>query len=108
LLNLIGHLPRNSFFSEALATDEELAASMADQESPPFEQRFSEWAPEAEILAAVYEQLQVVVGVLVKAHGGDPRKVVRWPRPKSAVTAVREGRRFEAHHRLVRRLVPDR
>ena len=81
---------------------------MADVEQPPFEHRFSEWAPEGELLAACYEQLQVVCNILVAAHGGNARQVIRWPRPKGAVHHVRERRRFERHHDLVQRLLPDR
>lgn len=108
MLNLIEHLPRNSFFAEALADDEDVADQMADREAEEFHFRYSEWTPEGELLGAVYETLQVIRNVLVVSNRGKASPISRAPRPVGALQGVRERRRFEKHHKLVSILLPDR
>lgn len=81
---------------------------MADLEREPFIYRFSEWTPMAEMLAAIHEQLQVLVNVTVKANNGKPVKITRWPRPVAATQKILQRRKLETHERIVRQLLPDK
>lgn len=94
---------------ESVALDEERAALLADVEPAPFTQRFSEWTPEAELLASCVEVLQKIAALLHKASFmGEPDPIVSWPRPVAAIDAARRAVRWDKHHALVRRLSPDR
>jgi hypothetical protein len=105
-LNLIDHLPRHSFFIEAVSQDEELAEALAQsapEEDP--EERLSIWTPERELLAAVYDRLGSVIAALVAVNGGHPPDIIPFPRPVSAAQRARIKSRREDHARLVARLL---
>lgn len=108
LLNLIDHLPRDSFYREALATDEEIAELWADQELPKFEQRFSESSPVVELLRGIYNRLGLAINatVVTSGHGNKPLNLDSWPQPVSAISKAQERRKHSTHEALVRRLLP--
>jgi hypothetical protein len=107
LLNLIDHLPRHSFFAEALLLDEELAEASIESEVAPV-QRHSEWSADHEVLVAMFEQLQQLVHILLKVNGGKPGQFRPWPRPPSMADEARHHRLRMRHESLVRRVLPDR
>lgn len=106
MLNLIDHLPRHSFFGEALATDEEIAAVIAGREMPESQQRFSEWSPLHEVMVAAVERLDHIANVLLAVNQNTPGKPFRWPRPVSAVEKYRANHKAQVHESLVDRLLP--
>lgn len=107
-MNLIDHLPRHSFYVEAMANDEELAEAQADKEQEPYEPRLSEWSPEMELFAAMFEISQANFHAFLKAHGGKPSKFQRWPRPVTAVQRISQRKRRNDHESLVERLLPKK
>jgi hypothetical protein len=106
LLNLIDHLPRDSFLVEAQADDEELAQFLVRRGSTESERRrrLSEWSPELEALAQAVDRLGELAAILIKANGGNPSPVQPFPRPHTAMDRFRARARFERHRSLVERL----
>ena len=88
--NLIDHLPSWSFYNEARANDEEIAAFLADKEAPERQEKISDWSPEVGLLAAIYDRLGQVMDVLVRVNGGEKLKLEPLPRPVSAIQRARE------------------
>lgn len=106
MLNLIDHLPPTSYYTEALATDQELAQSLADQDIPEGKQRFSQWSPELGALAHIADLLCALINVQRVAIQNDPVKFEPYPRPKTALAELIPIRRREQHESLVARLTP--
>lgn len=79
LLNLIDRLPRWSLFQEAKANDPEIARQLVGVELPEYQHRFSEWTPEREAIASLYDLMAILVS--------DRRteKVESFPRPVSEI-----------------------
>jgi hypothetical protein len=108
LLNLILHLPRDSFFQESMSQDEELAEhllSRSTDDTPPAT-RLSTYDAHAELLAAVFDRLGQLISALVAVNGGQPPTLDPWPRPEFAATRVERRIRRAAHDDLVARLLP--
>jgi len=81
MLNLIEHLPAHSHYAEAIAQDDELAPSVAD-DAPQrkYRPRISEWSPTEQLLAAVFNRLGELI--VVTAGGGNMPEP--WPTPETA------------------------
>jgi hypothetical protein len=107
LLNLIDHLPRNSYYVEALADDEELAAMALDQplDDMPSGPRVSQWSPEADLLAVVADRLAELAATVVASVGGAPGTLRPLARPRTAGDRLRARRRRERHEVLVQRVL---
>jgi hypothetical protein len=96
LANLIDHLPRGTAFAQAVADDDELAAQQVVTASggkrkaaPPV----SEYTPDVELLAALYDRLGVLIGwVAASAGAKKPPKAQPWPRPVTAIERARSRR----------------
>lgn len=86
LLNLIEHLPRDSAFAEAIAQDDERFEGVAltdfQAEAPSIP--LTEFGPQQELLAAIYDRLGEVVNVGIQQGGGKPVAIRPWPRPVTA------------------------
>jgi hypothetical protein len=107
-LSLIDHLPRTSAFSQAVADDEEAAASMLDHvgersSSTPL----TEWTPEVQVLAVVANRLAEVINVLIKANGGKPGRTPTYPQPVTAIDRMRARRAKEDIDDMVSKLWPQ-
>lgn len=109
LLNLIDHLPRNSYYVEALADDEELAEMVLESphDDVPTGPRMSQWSPEAGLLAEIVDRLAEVASAVVASAGGAPGTLKPYPRPRTAADRVQARRRRQRHDALVRRVLPD-
>lgn len=105
LLNLIDHLPRNSFFIEAVGNDDELA-KLAPASSGPHVERLSQWSHESELLAVIIDRLGALVSVEVAAAGGKPPKIEPYARPVTAAQRARTLSPIGRHEALVARLMP--
>lgn len=105
MLNLIDHLPRNSFLVEAVSKDEELAIAMLDVPEGEPEERLSTWSPERELLAAVFDRLGSVVAAVVASGGGRPPDIQPFPRPITAAQLARAASNRERRERLSKRLL---
>lgn len=108
LLNLIDHLPRNSYYVEAMADDEELAEmalSAPERLDVPTGPRVSQWSLEAEIIAAAVDRLGEMFAVTIVSNGGKPPRLTPYPRPVTATERVRSRLRRERHASLVSRVL---
>jgi hypothetical protein len=106
LLNLIDHLPRNSFFVAALAGDDELAKTMPNFGDGDPVQSLAEWSPEKEALAAIFDRLGTLIQATIAAGGGKPPALAPFPRPETAFQRAKEDTAQQRHQDLVRRLLP--
>lgn len=116
LLNLIDHLPRDSYYVEARADDEELAGEVLDLtdalgEAAVPKARLSEFDPMVERLTDLYDRMGDLIAAVVAAAGAKPPKVQRAPRPETAAERLRKARdqrqRHETHAALVAALLPN-
>ena len=90
-----------------MATDEELVEPIIDDVKPR-DDIMSEWTPEREGLAYIYDGLMSLISITVRANGGDPGEPPSFPRPTTAVEVVRARREMDRYRNLVERLVPKR
>lgn len=109
LLNLIDHLPRDSAFIEALAEDDELAdrnvarPDNGRRRTPPI----SEFTPDVELLAAVYDRLGNLITVVAATAGSKrPPKPKPWPRPVTAIERARHRRAKAEFDEIVALVTP--
>ena len=103
LLNLIDHLPRTSYFVEAISQDDELAESLPD--SPAYRERTTTWTPEREALAGIYDRLGTLLATTIAASGGQPPDLPRFPVPETAAQRARTERGRRRHEQVVERLL---
>lgn len=118
LLNMIDHLPRNAWYTEAVSNDEEhaemIAKSMAESpdNAAPAAPPLRTWSQEASILADVMDQLRRIEATIVGAAGGKPGKSAPYTRPETALQrALQRGvheRKSANHKALVGRLLPHK
>ncbi len=107
--NLIDHLPRTSAFQDALAHDEEYAALAAGTDSKPTPPRLTEFGPEIELLAALYDRVGELIGTVVQVAGGKGHHHARpYPRPVTAIDRARAARRAAGAEDLLNQLLPNR
>lgn len=110
LLNLIDHLPANSFMNQALVNDEayarlvkaerkKLEASGQKADSSP---SMATWSPEMNLLAVIVDKLSV----LIEIQKTKPSRPVQYPRPKTAFDRLEVSEMREIHDRLTAALVP--
>jgi hypothetical protein len=105
LLNLIDWLPRNSPYIEAVANDDEVAASLVDEPSGSGP-RMSEWSPEREATVDAVDRLGNVLQAIVAVAGVKPPSVTRMPRPDTAFDRELRRRRQQRHLDLVAMVLP--
>jgi hypothetical protein len=109
LLNLIDHLPRDSYFVEALLNDDEFAEQLLNMpDAPVARERLSEWSPLREGLARVEDAVHQLQAAVIAAAGVKPPKVETAVRPITAADRVRHRRRRQEHESLVARVLPGR
>lgn len=105
-MNLIDHLPSDSYFAEALSQDEELAEQLADRPESDRKERVSEWSPLRAELVAIVERLESLQATIIATSGGKPSRPKPRPRPETALDRVRRQQRYAKHRSLVDRLLP--
>ena len=107
LLNLIEHLPRNSFYVEAISNDDELISTLPQsKDQAPAVEKLSSYSPEKEVLAAIYDRLGTLLAVAITSGGGNAPNFEPFPRPTSAFQRVKQHSAHERHESLVKRLLP--
>lgn len=118
LLNLIDHLPQNTWYQAAVSEDVEHQEMLLDareaaekngtpHDGPP-SPSLAIWSPEVDKLAELIDVSRAVYAATVKAGGGKPKDPQPVPRPKSAMESAKLRRRKREHDALVSRLVPSR
>jgi hypothetical protein len=92
LLNLIEHLPRDSAFAEAVASDDELAQSRVEQGDLPGAAgpSIADYTPVVEAIAALYDRVgQLIVVTAAAAGAKKPPNPKPYPRPVTALDRAR-------------------
>lgn len=114
MLNLIDHLPRDSFYAQAVANDEEHAAAMvaADtgEKRPETGPPMSTWSAEVAVLADLVDAVNVLRNTLVAVNSKDGKggKLVPYPRPTTVIDKVRKNSRKARHEQMVARVLPHK
>jgi len=112
LLWHIDHLPRNSLYHEAMATDPELARQMAeagdDLESSDPRPSVSEFDLHADLLTTLVNETRMVRAAIIGAAGGGNSKVDMLKGPKYAIEDVALEVRQKQHASLAARLLPHK
>jgi hypothetical protein len=115
LLNLIDHLPQNTWYHQAISEDVEHAMMLikAREEAekrgidpPPSGPALRSWSPEVDIMTRVLDAVNNVAYVTGKASGGKGKPPKPAPRPPSAMERAKLRLRAERHAILVRRMLP--
>lgn len=96
--DLLMHLPRDSATVAAIADDEDLAG----EPGPPRPPRLTEFGPEVEVLAGIYDLLASLLAT-VASLGGQPPKIDPYPRPVPAAAATAQREHEEQQERLRRK-----
>ena len=125
LLNLIDHLPRHTYYSEAVSNDPEHArmlaeamakrAEEADGESGPSGPPMHIWSPEVSALTDLTDAVRRVEYAIVATNsekGKGPKPPEPLPRPVSMLDRERKrseyARRKAKHDKLAARLLPHK
>lgn len=74
---------------------------MAGIDLPKYEHRFSEWTPEREAIASLYDLLAILVDEKRTS------KLATFPRPVSAVSRVSDEVRVASYHAAIAFLFPE-
>lgn len=123
LLNVIDHLPRTSWYSQAVANDEEHAKLLAEaQVEQPGDENAADYSPplvtftpEVEMLQMVVNELRILRATYQNANTpkGAPRAeptLLNWPRTaiqRARALAIR-ARKKAKHEALVARVLPHK
>lgn len=112
LLWHIDHLPRNSFYHEAMATDKDLARQMIREgaKTENFDPRpaVSEFGLAEDLLTTLVNEVRHLQASVVAIAGGGNPKVDVLKGPRYAITEIESEVRKEEHYGLAARLVPHR
>lgn len=90
-----------------MAADEELAEALASEEEGMPVSRISQWTPELEAFAAIFDRLGVLVSATIGAAGVKPPEIQPYPRPTTAIERARENADLDRHESLAQRLLAD-
>jgi len=110
-LNLIDHLPRNTFYTEALVNDEDFALAMArhtqaedeTEHAPPMHT----WSPEMAMLAKIIDKLSGIQHAVIAVNSKTPPSSPKpYPMPKTAMDRAHRITREERHLDLVAKVLP--
>lgn len=93
LHTLIRQLPSNSLSLEAMANDDELAASMPDAPSSDSGPRVSEYTLQVSRLDQLIDRVGDLISVTLQAAGGKAPRIRPPKRPETAFTRLEHKRR---------------
>lgn len=118
LLNLIDHLPQDTYYHQAVSKDPEHAkmlararAQMGDDDkayAPPMSSWSAELDMSAKILDAVNNVSYTLAAVNYQGKGPKPERPKPHPRPDTAFEKGARQAKAEAHKRLVARMLPHK
>jgi hypothetical protein len=104
---VIDHLPRNSFYIEALLDDDEVGEKLLEMPDQPPRERLAEWSAERETLTQILDAIHALSVNVIAAAGAKPPQMRPALRPVTSLNRVRQRRQMAQHQSLVRRLTPD-
>lgn len=115
LLNLIDHLPQNTYYQHALAQDPEHAKRVAAWKADPRNKDkiktappWSIWSPELAKLTDILDQLKVVAYRVGAVNGNKPEKPKFDERPKSEIEKAEREIKWQNHNKLADKFLPHR
>lgn len=103
LLNIINHLPGDSYFVAAMADDEDLAEQAPEPKPGP--PPLTDFTPEVQRLTLIADRLGELITAVHNTVAKKPQKPPpRLPRPETAHDRIRRRRRSERHQLIRTRL----
>lgn len=114
LLNLIDHLPRNSFFTAAVANDDEhveqiiAARERAGSEQGESGPSLSEYDGVLERLDALVDATNQNTAATIAAAGAKAPRIPPQKRPETAFERVAHRRKSAKHQQTVSRMLPKK
>lgn len=118
LLNLIDHLPQNTWYQAAVSMDpehaemviaaQEKARKSGEPDPGPKAPSMAIWSPEVDMLAKVLDAVNGVMTAVIKSAGGNPKDPKPTPRPANAMEVARLRKRSREHEKMKARLLPGR
>lgn len=108
VLNAIDHLPRTSRYQHVLTQDDDLVAGLINRPEgqPPAAPPLTEFGPEVEALAGLFDRVGELINTVIGVNGGKPRAAKPYPRPVTAADRVRAQRRRESQDATTALLFP--
>lgn len=118
LLNLIDHLPQNTWYQAAVSTDIDHAVMIMQAQREAKKNRrpgdappgpsMAIWSPEVDMLARAVDAIQWTTFAVAKSQGGKPKEPKPVPRPATAQEVARLRLKNLDHEKMVARLLPQR
>jgi hypothetical protein len=116
LLNLIDHLPQNTWYQAAVSEDvdhakmvlraQEQARKDGNPSEGPPAPSMAIWSPEVDRLTTIIDVLRGVMQAVIASGGGRAKEQKPQPRPQSAMEVARLRVKQENHEALKARLLP--
>ena len=115
LLNLIDHLPQNTWYHQMISEDVEHAvmllraredAEKRGVQPPPSGPSLRSWSPEVDVMTRVLDAVNNVAYATIKAAGGKGKPPKSSPRPPTAMEKARLKIKAERHAILRARMLP--
>ena len=117
LLNLIDHLPQNTWYHQMISEDvehammilraQERAKQRGDSEQAAKGPQVRTWSPEVDVMTKVLDAVNNVAYTIAKSNGSKSAKTPKPAlRPQTAMERARLRLRQERHDILVRRMLP--
>lgn len=118
LLNLIDHLPQNTWYQAAVSEDVDHAVMLLDamdkakkdgrpNDGPP-RPSLAIWSPEVDMLAKVVDNVAWTTYAVSKANGGKPKEPTMVARPATGMERARLRIKAREHEKMKARLLPPR
>lgn len=114
LLNLIDHLPRDTYYHQAVSLDEEHAMLLAesgalDAVTEAWAPPMATYSPEVEMILMVVNELKSLRQTLVAVNSTTSTPEPKFlPGPKTAFDKIEAMRRERKHRDLVARVLPHK
>lgn len=118
LLNLIDHLPQNTWYQAAVSTDVEHAMMVLEAQKEAKKRKrpgdappgpsLAIWSPEVDMLAKVVDAIGWTTFAVAKSQGGKPKEPKAVPRPATAMEVARLRIKQRDHETMKARLLPQR
>jgi hypothetical protein len=109
LLNILDFLPRTSAYAQALATDPDLAAKLAQlpegERKPQWRRSHRDYSPEVEMLTSLFDRTGELICAVAATRGARSKPPQPGPRPISAIERIRRQKAEERHRKLTARVI---
>jgi hypothetical protein len=117
LLNLIDHLPQNTWYQAAVNEDPEHAAMVlaardkakkaGEPDPAPAKPSLAIWSPEVDKLATLIDEVRALQAILIRVNNGNAKDPKPVARPGNAMESARLRTRQAEHDAMKARLLPN-